>query len=206
MRRKGPISREKRRVHQGLGNSQAASPPKAAGGRRPGARTCIIDLSPQDAERLKQMAPEGRPKRIVTLMLATGIHPAVLHDPVKYKLEYLTGRRVLTWLRPKTMKRCVWKKPGESSDLENLVLAIMREDLGMSTRQYHHDVAMAGKAAGFENVTPLTLRNTGLPLALRVMDIAEVQQIFQATTAVIWAHYGRVGRHNPDPFPRPETT
>jgi len=157
-----------------------------------------------DVERLKEGAAKvwahdgetGAVARIVALLLETGMHPAVLADPRKHEVE--VSRGALTWLRPKTGKRCFWDIP---PDKEGLVADVFRHDergvpsgdAGRTTRTYRRWVALAAKQAGLADVSPLTLRHTAAVLMLqRTRDPAKVQETLRAEDEVLWRHYLRL--------------
>jgi integrase len=149
---------------------------------------------------IKVDAQDGAVARIVSLMLATGMHSAVLADPKRHEVE--VSRGALTWLRPKTVKRCFWDIPENDGrgwlSGRALVDAVFRQDemgrptgdAGRTTRTYHRWITLAAKAAGLEDVSPLTLRHTAAVLMLqRTRDPVKVQETMRAGDAVLWRHY-----------------
>lgn len=146
-------------------------------------------LNQEQADKLLQSAPEGVIRRIVRLLLWTGMHPAVLSDPKQFELAISRGN--LTWLRPKTLKRCLFQI---SPDMEETIDTILHNDLGKDVRTYRNYIYTAAKAAGLKDVSPLTLRHTATVLKLKKGARPEaVMRMLRCSSEVLWGHYAQIG-------------
>jgi integrase len=146
-------------------------------------------LNQEQADKLLQSAPEGVIRRIVRLLLWTGMHPAVLSSPKHFELAISRGN--LTWLRPKTLKRCLFQIP---SEMEETINTILHNDLGKSVRTYRNYIYTAARNAGLDDVSPLTLRHTATVLRLKHGERPEaVMNMLRCSSEVLWGHYAQVG-------------
>jgi integrase len=132
-------------------------------------------------------ATSGRAYRVIRIMRECGMHPAVMVDPAGHDLENDKGQ--LLWHRPKTGALCVWEWQKEAFP-PDVLNDFLSKDLGFSRKTYWGDVSGAARVAGLKNISPLTLRHTGVHIRLnRGERAAEVQKIWRMSTEVLWGAY-----------------
>lgn len=152
-------------------------------------RKVKIPLKPADIPKLLKNAKEGRQKRIITIMLETGMHPSVMANPEKYEMEIVRGQ--LAWHRTKTYALCVWEFDGS---MKPLIDEFIANDLGYDRSTYWKDVKKASNKANLRHVSPLTLRHTATIELLKKHSPETVKQITQVSDRTLWNCYAKV-RH-----------
>ena len=158
-------------------------------------RKVKIPLPPEDVKKLLKHAKDGREKRIITVMLETGMHPAVISEPETYDME-LVREKQLAWHRTKTYALCVWDFERFNwtcdGDIKELVQDFIQNDVGYDRSTYWRDVGRVAKRAGLKYVSPLTLRHTATVELLRRHPIETVKQIIQCSDEALWTTYAQV--------------
>ena len=163
--------------------------PKRERTRKGNERIVKVPLTAEQAQLLVNATVDGPERRIVTLLLRTGMHPAVLARPQQYDLG-MPRPGLLTWYRPKTRALCTWQVEEQFAPL---VSAVLEHDLKKSTKTYSNIIRRVAKRAGLGPVTSLTLRHTSAVLRLLAgEDPQDVQKALQISTRVLWEHYGSV--------------
>ena len=173
----------KRRVEEDIDSRHQES----KGSRWRKERKVKIPLSPGDIEKLLGACRDERERRVIMIMLSTGMHPSVMADPEKYDMEITRG--MLTWNRPKTGKLCRWLVPDE---MKGLVDAFLNEDLGYHRSTYWNIVRRVAKRAGLEHVSPLTLRHTATIESLKEESPEQVLLKIRCSPGVLWRTYANI--------------
>lgn len=157
--------------------------------RKANERIVKVPLTAEQVQVLVDASLDGPERRIITLLLRTGMHPAVLARPKEYDLS-MPRPGLLTWYRPKTRALCTWQVEERFAPM---LSAVMEHDLGRSTRTYSNYVRRAAKRAGLGPVSALTLRHTSAILRLMAGESPQdVMKALQISSEVLWKHYGNL--------------
>jgi len=131
----------------------------------------------------------GREKRIIQIMLETGMHPSVISDPAGHEMEIDKDR--LVWRRPKTFAFCVWEFEAEGFQ-RDIIDKFIKLDVGYRRETYWKDIKDASERAKLKYISPLTLRHTGVVRRFERGETPEqVQAIWRMSTDVLWGNYAK---------------
>lgn len=151
-------------------------------------RKVVRHLTDKELKQLLTAVDDGREKRILTVMLNTGMHPSVMAEPEKYEME-LVNEVSLMWLRPKTYALCRWDFDDDKS-MMTLVKTFTNNDVGYHRSVYHAIITAIAHKAGLKHISPITLRHTAtVNLLKQGKTIEEVKKRIQCSEKVLWNHY-----------------